>query len=175
MGTMKPSTFHTATKPILWLLGKWKTTSGIMTYPTLECPLKYHETLCFKCWGQPMLNYSSFAWDPKTLKPIYSETGFLKISNDLNLTVSLISCQNFGVATIEEGKIKGLAIEIATKGLHCIGKAKGVDHVVNAVARSYVLSNDGTLEYRMKMAVQGIPLTQHLHAIYEKTADFCLD
>ena len=43
-------------KPLSWLVGKWRSESGKVTYPTME-DLNYIEELTFSHMGQPNLQF----------------------------------------------------------------------------------------------------------------------
>jgi len=65
-------------KPISWLVGRWKSTSGLGTFPGIE-DFDYNETLEFRTSGkQPLFQYSASSSHPINLKPMHLESGFLR-------------------------------------------------------------------------------------------------
>lgn len=96
---------HKALESLTWLEGTWRTESqGNGKYPTIK-DFSYYEEISFTSLGQPMFNYTAQSFSNSDLKkPMHRETGFLRVKPGTD-EVTLLSTHNFGLTTIECGKI----------------------------------------------------------------------
>ncbi|CAH1174157.1 unnamed protein product [Phaedon cochleariae] len=161
---MQPGKLNDIVKPLCWLMGTWKSISARVSYPTMKCPVDYCENLVFESVGQPLLNYHSLTWNPKDKSPMHLESGFLRIDQD-GCSVSFLIAQNFGIATVEEGCVEGSSISTESKS---IGSTNFIKGQVVAIHRNYCLNEQGQLVFKMKLQTPKVPLTDHLHVVYEK-------
>lgn len=165
---MQAAKIHDNISALRWLLGNWKCVNGIINYPTLECPIKFNETLIFSTTGEPLLNFTSIRWNPKNRQPTDLEGGFLKINKDRK-SVSLLTSHNMGIATIEEGVLKHNSLFVATRwiGASCFGKDK-----IIGLTRSFHLNKKGQLIYKIQKATPEIrTLTDSVFAVFDKDID----
>lgn len=153
-------------KPLKWLIGKWNSVKAVVSYPTM-CPMNYGETLCFSWGGQPLLCYSSSTFHLKDKSPIHLEKGFVRI--DANRNVTLLTAQNFGITTIEEGKCGEEFLFVKSK---LIGNTKFIKADVCALTRCYKINEKGQLVFSLKMQTRDVVLTDHLYAVYERDKSF---
>lgn len=153
-------------KPLKWLIGRWNSIKAVVSYPTM-CPLNYGEVLCFTWNGQPLLCYSSKTFQLKDKSPIHLESGFVRI--DVNKNVSLLTAQNFGITTVEEGKAGDQFLFVKSKVL---GNTKFIKTEVCALTRCYKLNEHGQLIYSLKMQTKDVALTDHCYALYERDKNF---
>ncbi|XP_030753441.1 THAP domain-containing protein 4-like isoform X2 [Sitophilus oryzae] len=155
---------HEVLKNVTWLIGTWKSIKAEVYYPTMKAPVQFTELLEFHSMGQPLLNYSSETRHPQNKSVMHLERGFLRVDDDRS-TVALLTSQNFGLSTLEEGYVKDKEMVLATA---CIGIMKFAKQTVLALHRSYRLTEDGKLQYCAMMETPQTPLTKHVEVEYEK-------
>lgn len=153
-------------KPLKWITGRWNAVKAVVSYPTM-CPLNYGETLCFQWVGQPLLCYSSKTFHLKDKSPIHLEAGFLRIDPQKNVT--LITAQNFGITTVENGKVGQDFMFFKSKE---IGNTKFIKAEVCSITRCYKINEKGQLVFSLKMATPDVSLTDHLYAVYDRDKNF---
>lgn len=86
-------------KPISYLVGRWKAESGQGIYPSIP-PFHYAEEIEFASFGQPLLTYQSFTWQPEKMMPMHMESGFLRINPGTKKLAFLVA-HNFGKLYID--------------------------------------------------------------------------
>lgn len=155
---------HEKLRPLCWIIGEWRAITGVANYPTMKCPINYEEELSFTFLGQPFLNYKSLTWNVKDGSPMQIESGFLHIDED-ETSAALITAQNFGIATVEEGLVKNNTLITNSS---CIGHMKFVEQKIVTIQRCYKLNEKGQLEYCAMLETPQTPLTQYATACYEK-------
>lgn len=115
---------HKALESLAWLEGTWQTENqGNGKYPTIE-DFSYYEKIYFTSLGQPMFNYTAQSFSNSDLKkPMHRETGFLRVKPGTD-EVTLLSAHNFGLTTIECGKITDKTIILNSAHIGRIEEAK---------------------------------------------------
>lgn len=156
---------HESVKHLDWLLGEWKSESGNGKYADTIQPFNYAEQISFSHAGQPMLIYNAVSWNNASRKPMHLESGFLKVKPGTN-EVSMIVAHNFGLTTIEEGKIENNQITLLSVNIGRSSFAKGAQ--VKGIVRSWSKSDDGDVMYEMHMETDSQPMQFHLSAKYSK-------
>jgi len=126
-------------QPLLWLEGKWLTSPeslGTGEYPTIN-NFSYSEELSIKFSGQPMLDYSSVTSHPVSGKPMHRESGFIRING--NQDVSLVLAHNFGLTSMEEGKLDGKEniLCLASSNLGTGPRSKATGRVGGVILAAY--------------------------------------
>lgn len=156
---------HEALKPLSWLIGKWVTTEGRGSYPTMP-DFNYHEEIQFDSVGQPMLNFMSTSKHPEKKNYMHQERGFLRIkpgTNDLAFVVS----HNFGLTSVEEGTVNPNTKEITLKSTNVSRMSFTKTPYVRSFERKFKLVGD-TLQMQLYMETDTTPLTLHLQAVYKR-------
>ncbi|XP_019870599.1 peroxynitrite isomerase THAP4-like [Aethina tumida] len=161
---MFKTSVHEATKPLSWLLGKWKSVSANGSYPTIN-PFSYCEELTFTTIGQPMLNYNSVTWHPTEKRPMHLESGYLRIKPGTN-EVAFMVAHNFGLTSLEEGTVDNKKLNTSSTQIGRMSFAK--DPAVIGIQRTYTLNDEGKLELVLAMETENIGLKEHLRVLYEK-------
>lgn len=99
-------------------------------------------------------------------RPMHLESGFLKIKPETN-ELSLLVSHNFGICSIEEGKVDGTSIVLESTDI--IRNRLSKDPHVTKLRRIYKLIDNNQLEIRTDMATTTVPeLTNHLIVVYKK-------
>ncbi|CAH0551890.1 unnamed protein product [Brassicogethes aeneus] len=153
-------------KPLCWLIGHWKSIKAVGFYPTIKS-FRYVEQMSFLSVGQPILNYQSVTWNADGKAPMHLESGHMRFDEGTN-KVSLLTAQNFGVATVEEGLIcdeQSLLLESVMIGRMSFAKKP----FVTKISRCYTLDENGRLNLVMKMETDKTPMQEHLNVMYTKT------
>ncbi|XP_056648877.1 uncharacterized protein LOC130900451 [Diorhabda carinulata] len=151
-------------KPLHWITGTWKSINATVNYPTMKSPINYKELLSFTNFGFLLLGYSSLTWNPETKALMHVEGGHLRIAED-GCTVSLLTSQNLGICTVEDGTVKDKYMELTAS---IISRSKFNKKKVCGITRCYTLNDKGQLEYKMMLQTDKVPLTDHLKVLYEK-------
>jgi THAP domain-containing protein 4 len=154
---------HPALSPLQFLIGTWKSSSAKGVFPTIK-DFNYDETITFEEIGQPLLNFKSVSKIGE--RPMHLESGFLRINSGTDDVAFLVS-HNFGICSVEEGKVAGNKIDLESTSVARIAFAKA-PHVTK-IRRTMTLKEDGQLEIRTDMATTTVPeLTNHLVVVYKK-------
>jgi len=161
--TSDPPPLDSTLKPIEWLIGKWKSTTGLATYPTMT-DFKYLEYLEFYHVGQSNLQFTFSGYDPVTLSPMHRESGFIKVNKD-GKQVTFCSAHNRGFVEVEEGILEGKSITMASVHLNSISFVKAPP--VLQLKRRYALVGD-RLEENVYMETGKTTNIIHLRATYDK-------
>lgn len=97
---------------------------------------------------------------------MHLESGFLKIKPGTNELAFLVS-HNFGICSIEEGKVEGTSIVLESTDIVRTSLSK--EPHVTKLRRSYKLISNNQLEIKTDMATNAVPeLTNHLVVVYKK-------
>lgn len=154
---------HPALQPLEFLIGTWQSTSAKGQFPNIN-DFSYDETITFEEIGQPLLNFKSVSKIGE--RPMHLESGFLKITPGTNQLAFLVS-HNFGICTIEEGKVDGTHVTLESTEVVRTSTAKKPN--VTKLNRSIRLIEDGQLEIKTEMATSAVPEpTNHLVVVYKK-------
>lgn len=150
---------HPDIAPLAALLGTWRG-PGHGEYPTIES-FDYVEEIKFGHLGRPFLTYRQRTRAADGSRPMHAETGYLRCPRPDH--VELILAHPTGITEICEGSLTiadgVLQMEFESTSIGRSSTAK----VVTALGRSIVLTDD-TIEYTLRMAAVGEPLTHHLAA-----------
>lgn len=154
---------HPALKPLEFLIGSWQSVTAKGHFPTIN-DFSYDETVNFEEIGQPLLNFKSVSkigGSPKHL-----ESGFLKIIPGTD-QLSFIVSHNFGICTIEEGKVDGTNITLESTEIIRSSTAKQPN--VTKIKRSIRVIEGDQLEIKTDMSTTTIhELSNHLVVVYKK-------
>ncbi|MEV5835966.1 peroxynitrite isomerase [Nocardia sp. NPDC052112] len=150
---------HPDIAPLAPLLGTWRG-PGHGEYPTIES-FDYVEEIKFGHLGRPFLTYRQRTRAADGSRPMHAETGYLRCPRPDH--VELILAHPTGITEICEGSLTivdgELHMEFESTSIGRSSTAK----LVTALGRSMVLTGD-TIEYSLRMAAVGEPLTHHLAA-----------
>ncbi|WP_067846445.1 peroxynitrite isomerase [Nocardia lijiangensis] len=150
---------HPDIAPLASLLGTWRG-SGRGEYPTIES-FDYLEEIRFGHLGRPFLTYRQRTRAADGSRSMHAETGYLRCPRPDR--VELILAHPTGITEICEG-----GLTIADGELHMefdstsIGRSSTAK-LVTALGRSFRVTGD-TIDYTLRMAAVGEPLTHHLAA-----------
>jgi hypothetical protein len=150
----KPTELHPALEPVSFLIGTW-TGTGRGFYPTIS-EFGYEEESRFWSTGRPVLHYEQLTTNAETGSPLHCESGFVRVSGD---KVEFVIAHPLGIVEVEEGTVKGCAIELATVDMGYSSTAEPV----SALARRIEVGND-VLVYSLAMKAVGQSLQGHLEA-----------
>ncbi|WP_327101746.1 FABP family protein [Nocardia vinacea] len=155
---------HPDIAPLAPLLGTWRG-PGHGEYPTIES-FDYVEEIKFGHLGRPFLTYRQRTRAADGSRPMHAETGYLRCPRPDH--VELILAHPTGITEICEGSLTvvdgELRMEFESTSIGRSSTAK----VVTALGRSIKLVGD-TIDYRLRMAAVGEPLTHHLAATLHRT------
>ncbi|WP_330249286.1 FABP family protein [Nocardia sp. NBC_00565] len=150
---------HPDIAPLAPLLGTWRG-PGHGEYPTIES-FDYVEEIKFGHLGRPFLTYRQRTRAADGSRPMHAETGYLRCPRPDH--VELILAHPTGITEICEGSLTitdgELHMEFESTSIGRSSTAK----VVTALGRSIILVGD-TIDYSLRMAAVGEPLTHHLAA-----------
>ncbi|MBH0775346.1 peroxynitrite isomerase [Nocardia bovistercoris] len=155
----QPVAPHPDVAPLAPLLGAWRG-AGHGEYPTIES-FDYLEEIRFGHLGRPFLTYKQRTRAADGGRPMHAETGYLRCPRPRRL--ELILAHPTGITEICEGELTvtddELRMEFDSTDIGRSGTAK----LVTALSRSFSLVGD-TIDYTLRMAAVGEPLTHHLAA-----------
>jgi hypothetical protein len=137
------------------LLGTW-TGRGHGEYPTID-PFDYDESVTFTHTGKPFLVYTQSTSHCTDGRPLHAERGFWRVPGPGR--IELVIAHPNGIAEIAEGTFDGSAIKVGSTAVCRTSSAKDV----TLVERDFTLAGDA-LDYSLRMAAVGRPLTHHLAA-----------
>jgi hypothetical protein len=148
-------------EPIAFLLGTWQG-EGKGSYPTIE-PFSYLEEVRFWHTGKPFLFYQQKTTHPVKGFPMHAETGYWRPLADGRIEILFI--HPTGIAEIQEGTVDGRTIDVASSTVAKTTTAKEV----TTMERTFTVDGD-LLQYEVRMAAVGVPLTHHLAAELKRTS-----
>lgn len=151
-----------AVRPLAFLVGTWRG-EGAGDYPTIR-PFRYREEIRYWHTGKPFLIYTQRTNAADDGRPLHTEMGYLRGVSDGR--VELVVAQHIGFAEISVGSVRDNRIQL--KSLH-LGRTPTAK-AVTGVERDIWLEGD-TLRYELRMAMETVPLTKHLQASFQRTAD----
>ncbi|HLS79096.1 MAG TPA: FABP family protein [Nocardia sp.] len=141
------------------LLGTWRG-RGHGEYPTIE-PFDYLEEVTFGHLGRPFLTYRQRTRAADGSRPMHAETGYLRCPRPDH--VELVLAHPTGITEICEGPLEiadgELRMEFTATAIGRTSTAK----LVTALGRTFRVYGD-TIDYTLRMAAVGEPLTHHLAA-----------
>ncbi len=141
------------------LLGTWSG-RGHGEYPTID-PFEYDETVGFSHVGKPFVAYSQRTADPGSGRPLHAEVGYLRVAR--GSWAELVVAHPTGIVELSEGTFDGPWMRLRSRVVAGTGTAKEV----TAIERDIFVEGD-VLEYSVRMAAVGVPLTHHLRARLER-------
>lgn len=138
------------------LLGTWRG-SGEGAYPTID-PFSYEEEIELAAVpDKPVVAYRQRTWNPATGTGMHVETGYWRpILPD---RVEVVIAQPTGLAEVYEGTADADRFELRSSAIAHTTSAKRVD----VMERIFRVRGD-ELDYLVRMAAVGEPLTDHLRA-----------
>lgn len=156
--------------PLSWLLGTWVGV-GLGSYPGID-DFRFGQEVSFSTDGRPFISYASRAWildeAGERVRPAGSELGFWRPQHSGKRVEFLLThptgfveiyLGEVDVTSIENGKITGARVELATDVVARTGSAKDY----SAGRRLYGLIGSD-LGWTFDMAAMGHPMTSHLSA-----------
>ncbi|MFF0530092.1 peroxynitrite isomerase [Nocardia amikacinitolerans] len=155
---------HPDIAPLASLLGTWRG-GGHGEYPTIE-PFDYLEEIRFGHLGRPFLTYRQRTRAADGSRSMHAETGYLRCPRPDH--VELILAHPTGITEICEGELTITDGEVRMEfDSTSIGRSSTAK-VVTALGRSFRVAGD-TIDYTLRMAAVGEPLTHHLAATLHRT------
>jgi hypothetical protein len=141
------------------LLGTWRG-RGKGCYPTIE-DFEYEEEVEFSHVGKPFLVYRQKTWDPQTGEGLHQEMGYWRALPEGR--VEVVIAHPTGIGELLEGRISNGGIDLSSTAVALTLTAKDV----RRMERSFFVDGD-VLEYRLRMAAMGQPMSLHLEARLER-------
>lgn len=151
-----------AVRPLDFLLGTWRG-EGEGNYPTIQ-PFRYREEIRVWHTGKPFLVYTQRTEAAADGRPLHTEMGYLRAVGEGR--VELVVAQHIGFAEISVGTVRDNRLQL--KSIH-VGRTPTAK-AVTGVERDIWLDGD-TLHYELRMAMETVGLTRHLHASFQRIAD----
>ena len=160
-----PPPLHPDVAALQPLLGEWEG-EGHGEYPTITA-FDFGEHVTFGHIGKPFLAYTQRTWAADDRRRLHAEAGYWRMPAPGR--VELVLAHPTGITEVDEGTIDVaggvLTIELATVMVARTSTAKEV----TAIERSFRIDGD-RLDYTVRMAAVGQPLTHHLAASLRRLA-----
>ncbi|MHB8718402.1 MAG: heme-binding beta-barrel domain-containing protein [Candidatus Dormibacteria bacterium] len=152
---MSTPPLHPDCAPLSFLLGRWEGEGrGLWT---ADPPFTYREEVVIDHAGKPFLRYAQRTWRGDGGTPLHSEVGYLRPVGVSG--VELLVVQPTGIVEIHAGHLAAGALELETVLVGVSPTAKPVTAV-----RRRIWVDGGGLGYRLRLAINGEPLADHLEA-----------
>src|SRR5436190_7354023 len=144
---------HRDVHALAFLLGTWRG-EGHGHYPTIAS-FDYGEEVHFWHVGKPFVSYSQRTWALDDGRPLHAESGYWRVPAPGR--VELVLAHPTGIVEVEEGRLDGLALALATSSIGATATAKRVD----CLEREIVVTGGGEtgggetgdlLSYRLRMS-----------------------
>ncbi len=148
-------TLHRDCASLAFLLGRWEGEGrGLWA---ADPPFRYREEVVFDHAGKPFLRYAQRTWADEDGRPMHSEVGYLRPVGESR--VELLLVQPTGVAEIHAGRLDGHALDLKAV---LVGVAPTAKRVTDVDRQLWV--EDDVLSYRLRLGMNGEPLSDHLAA-----------
>ncbi|QBI21130.1 FABP family protein [Egibacter rhizosphaerae] len=151
---------------LAFLEGVWQG-EGRGQYPTID-PFDYRERIEFTAMPKPFLRYEQETFDATSGAPLHVEVGYVR--SPASGRVELMLAHPTGFAEVEEGE---LHVEDGVHRLRLVSRTVGATATakrVDALERDVEVVGD-RLDYRLRMAAVGEPMTHHLAATLHRVVD----
>lgn len=96
---------------------------------------------------------------------MHNESGYLRFNSENN-KIALMTSQNVGISTVEEGTVNGKQISLISTSIGRMSFAK--DPAVTEIKRIFTLKDENTLEYRMELGTSNNTAKDHLIVVFKK-------
>lgn len=96
---------------------------------------------------------------------MHNESGYLRLNSE-NGKIALMTSQNVGISTVEEGQVNGKQISLVSTSIGRMSFAK--DPAVTQIERTFTLKDENTLEYKMNLGTCNNSVKDHLIVVYKR-------
>src|SRR5947209_10981487 len=116
---------HRDVQALAFLLGTWRG-EGHGHYPTIA-PFDYGEEVHFWHVGKPFVAYTQRTWALDDGRPLHTESGYWRVPSPGR--VELVLAHPTGIVEVEEGRLDGTTVALATSSVAATATAKRVDRL----------------------------------------------
>src|SRR5437764_9296342 len=116
---------HRDVHALAFLLGTWRG-EGHGHYPTIAS-FDYGEEVHFWHVGKPFVAYSQRTWALDDGRPLHAESGYWRMPSPRR--VELVLAHPTGIVEVEEGRLDGTTVALATSTVAATSTAKRVDRL----------------------------------------------